>query len=134
MSWVIIWVTSNNEPMGSLESDSSWVMVKHKIRGWELPGGRINKNETIEHAAIRELKEETGLVGELRGVNSNLLKNGHVVWITVPISADPFSWQSEDDNILEVGWCLSPPDDLHWGIEELHTIADYWSNFDTSGS
>ena len=72
MSWVIIWVTSNNEPMGSLESDSSWVMVKHKIRGWELPGGRINKNETIEHAAIRELKEETGLVGELRGVNSNL--------------------------------------------------------------
>ena len=134
MSWVIIWVTSNDEPMGSLESDSSWVMVKHKIRGWELPGGRINKNETVEHAAIRELKEETGLVGELRGINSNLLENGHVVWITVPISADPFSWQSKDDNILEVGWCLTPPDDLHWGIEELHTIADYWSNFDTFGS
>jgi|TARA_B100002052_G_scaffold298309_1_gene331413 8-oxo-dGTP pyrophosphatase MutT (NUDIX family) len=134
MSWVVIWATPWDEKPGTIESESSWVMVKHKIRGWELPGGHIHENESIEQAAIRELEEETGLVGQFRGINSNLLVNGHVVWITVPMSANPFSWKSNDDNILEVGWCLTPPEDLHWGVDELHSIANYWSNFATSGS
>ena len=134
MSWVVIWATPWDEKPGTIESESSWVMVKHKIRGWELPGGHIHENESIEQAAIRELEEETGLVGEFRGINSNLLADGHVVWITVPMSANPFSWKSNDDNILEVGWCLTPPEDLHWGVDELHSIANYWSNFATSGS
>ena len=134
MSWVVIWATPWDEKPSTIESESSWVMVKHKIRGWELPGGHIHENESIEQAAIRELEEETGLVGEFRGINSNLLADGHVVWITVPISANPFSWKSNDDNILEVGWCLTPPEDLHWGVDELHSIANYWSNFTTLGS
>ena len=134
MSWVVIWATPWDEKPGTIESESSWVMVKHKIRGWELPGGHIHENESIEQAAIRELEEETGLVGQFRGIISNLLADGHVVWITVPISANPFSWKSNDDNILEVGWCLTPPEDLHWGVDELHSIANYWSNFATSGS
>ena len=134
MSWVVIWATPWDEKPSTIESESSWVMVKHKIRGWELPGGHIHDNESIEQAAIRELEEETGLVGEFRGINSNLLADGHVVWITVPISSNPFSWKSRDDNIVEVGWCLTPPEDLHWGVDELHSIANYWSNFATSGS
>ena len=134
MSWVVIWATPWDEKPGTIESESSWVMVKHKIRGWELPGGHIHENESIEQAAIRELEEETGLIGQFRGINSNLLVGGHVVWITVPISSNPFSWKSRDDNIVEVGWCLTPPEDLHWGVDELHSIANYWSNFATSGS
>lgn len=39
------------------------VMCKHKEREtWEIPGGHIEKNETSEIAARRELYEETGAI------------------------------------------------------------------------
>jgi ADP-ribose pyrophosphatase YjhB (NUDIX family) len=34
---------------------------KNPPPGWALPGGFVDYNETIEHAAIREAKEETSL-------------------------------------------------------------------------
>ena len=38
-----------------------WVYVRHKDRDtWEIPGGHIEKNETIHEAARRELYEESG--------------------------------------------------------------------------
>lgn len=50
-------------------NNSKILMVYHQSPSesyWTLPGGGLNGNETPEEAALREVKEETGLDVEIR--------------------------------------------------------------------
>ncbi|MFD2656003.1 RNA deprotection pyrophosphohydrolase [Gracilibacillus thailandensis] len=40
--------------------EKKWLLTKHKNRGLEFPGGKVEQNETPKQAAIREVLEETG--------------------------------------------------------------------------
>ncbi|WP_082087970.1 RNA deprotection pyrophosphohydrolase [Domibacillus indicus] len=42
--------------------EQAWLLTKHKERGLECPGGKIEPDETLEAAARREAAEETGAV------------------------------------------------------------------------
>ncbi|RPF50274.1 RNA deprotection pyrophosphohydrolase [Aquisalibacillus elongatus] len=64
--------------------ENQWLLTKHADRGMEFPGGKVEKGEIAEEAAIREVKEETGgLVSELYfvgqyhvdGKGSEIIKN-----------------------------------------------------------
>ncbi|WP_246941548.1 RNA deprotection pyrophosphohydrolase [Bacillus pinisoli] len=44
-----------------------WLLTSHSRRGLEFPGGKVEKGESPDEAAIREVKEETGgIVHSLR--------------------------------------------------------------------
>jgi 8-oxo-dGTP diphosphatase len=42
-------------------SDNQILLVKHHIRGWELPQGRVEEGESLIFALSREVLEETGV-------------------------------------------------------------------------
>ncbi|MCL6453594.1 MAG: NUDIX domain-containing protein [Alicyclobacillus sp.] len=44
--------------------DGSLVWVRHPVRGWEVPGGKVEPSESPEEAVVREAFEEAGLILE----------------------------------------------------------------------
>lgn len=50
--------------VGSLVRNQSGqvLLVKTRIRGWELPGGQVDKGEDTTSALIREVLEEAGII------------------------------------------------------------------------
>ncbi len=58
------------------KDDCLLLIKRHDNEQWAVPGGKVDVGESLKEAAIRELKEETGLIGKadrLLGIFDSLL-------------------------------------------------------------
>lgn len=86
-----------------LGEDKEFLMVKHKTRGWELPGGKIEPNEGPVHCALREFREETGhLVSQPKFVVKIPKPNGKCYVFTGGLG--PKVAEVEDESVGEMRW------------------------------
>jgi len=46
---------------GLVENDKGELLLMMRRGKWDLPKGKLDPNETLEHCAVREVEEETGL-------------------------------------------------------------------------
>ncbi|WYP27805.1 NUDIX hydrolase [Alkalihalobacillus sp. FSL W8-0930] len=73
--------------------DGHILLKKDPKRGWELPGGHVNNNESLKRAAIREVKEETGFNVEIHSFCGMSHEQSKAVcnyfWKGIVISGEP---------------------------------------------
>lgn len=96
---------------------------------WDLPGGRIEKGETPDDAAVRECREETGYIIELDGMVGKYLHQsvcGLGDQLTYAFRGHVAGGKARGFGLETFGlrWC--PVDQLPRSLEPLHRqiIAD----------
>ncbi|MDE1865120.1 MAG: NUDIX domain-containing protein [Candidatus Micrarchaeota archaeon] len=64
---------------GYVKINGKILLVRHSYgrRNWHLPGGEVKRGEAPEHAALRELYEETGVIGTATRYFGNIYTVGH---------------------------------------------------------
>ena len=85
---------------GAVVRDNRLLLVRRASRrgrgNWQVPGGFVEPDETIEKAVVREVLEEAGVTGEVQGViglrnrcDSDIGNSLYIVLLMKPLSGEP---------------------------------------------
>lgn len=116
-----------------IETDGGIVLIKRKNppSGWAMPGGFVDYGETVEEAAVREAKEETGMDVTLEGilgVYSNPMRDPrfHTISTVFKARASGVPAGLDDAEEARVFSLDSIPESLAFDHEKI--LADYIKN------
>jgi mutator protein MutT len=118
---------------GAVVRDGQLLLVRRASRhgrgNWQLPGGFIEPDETIEQAVVREVKEETGVDAEVNavlGLRSRYdPESGNGVYIILVLSAVEGNPQADGREVDQARYfgldeirALSPLPQVNWEIAQ----------------
>ena len=95
-------------------NDSKEILFIHRNGRWDLPKGKIEKEEEIEACAIREVEEETGVIGlsitkELQTTYHVFKRNGkfrlkETFWYEMHTSSTSELTPQKEEGIKKAKW------------------------------
>lgn len=99
---------------GVVTNNNSKILMIFRRGKWDLPKGKLEKGETLEQCAVREVEEETGLknieLGEkitttyhtYNQFGKHILKESH--WYKMKVSDDKQLIPQTEEDITEIKW------------------------------
>ena len=93
---------------GAVVRDNRLLLVRRASRrgrgNWQVPGGFVEPDETIEQAVVREVREEAGVTGEVQGViglrnrcEPDIGNSLYIVLLMTPLRGEPTPDMEEVD-------------------------------------
>lgn len=74
---------------------------------WELPAGMVDRGETPEQAALRELAEEANLCGHLEQIACSYPSPGYcdeIIYLYRASEIEPAHGELDDGEVLDIEW------------------------------
>ena len=116
-----------------IEVEGGIVLIERKNQphGWAIPGGFVDYGETVEAAAVREAKEETGLevtLTHLLGVYSDPSRDPRLHTISTVFVGTADGQPVADDDAADAGVFTAEtlPEDLAFDHSDI--LEDYFSS------
>lgn len=103
---------------------------KNPPYGWAVPGGFVDIGETVEQAAVREMKEEVGLdvtITGLLGVYSRPDRDPRGHTVTVIYTGEAVGQPVADDDARAVGVFNKNNLPSPLAFDHAEVLADYFS-------
>ncbi len=110
---------------GMVQNDFGEILIMFRRGVWDMPKGKLDAGESIEHCAVREVEEETGLrnleLGKFihttyheywdKWTKKNLLKETH--WYVMRIYGNQTLVPQAEEDIQEIIW-VKPEDIINY--------------------
>ena len=124
---------------GIVENQKREILFIERLGYWDLPKGKVEKNEELKKAAVREIEEECGITGPK--IQRKLLKTFHTYsakgkkyfktthWYLLGYEGNEQLMPQEEEGITEVRWVN--PDNMQTQLDNTYNsildVIDFYA-------